>query len=259
MRYKLLAALFVALLLESRHFAFSPTISKLQPTFMTISADTVLFLDCDDCLYQNNWATAGKITDSIAAYTARLGVDKQKAYALYQEHGTCLKGMLAEGLIDEAGAEDYLREVHSIDYSDIQPDEELVSILAKLRDDMPTWIFTASTAEHAQRCLQRIGLSASLKHRGIVDTRVCKLETKHSRSSFEAAMATAGCMHPAVCILCDDSVKNVKAAKAVGWRTVLVGFTSRDTGEKIHCEEADFHIESLRALPEILPDLFISN
>ena len=34
----------------------------------------VLFLDCDDCLYQNNWATAAKITTSIAAYTARLGV-----------------------------------------------------------------------------------------------------------------------------------------------------------------------------------------
>ncbi|CAK9019566.1 unnamed protein product [Durusdinium trenchii] len=36
----------------------------------------------------------------------------------YEEHGTCLRGLLAEGILDEEGAEEYLREVHAIDYSD---------------------------------------------------------------------------------------------------------------------------------------------
>ena len=51
----------------------------------------MIFVDCDDCLYQNDWATAAKITTSIAAYTASLGVSEEKAYALYKTHGTCLK------------------------------------------------------------------------------------------------------------------------------------------------------------------------
>ena len=66
--------------------------------------------------YQNDWATAKKITTSIAAYTNKLGVSKEEAYALYQKHGTCLKGLLVEGRIDPgAGVEEFLREVHTID------------------------------------------------------------------------------------------------------------------------------------------------
>ena len=102
------------------------------------ASSTVLFLDCDDCLYQNNWATAKKITASIAAYTTgKLGVSKEKAYQLYKTHGTCLKGMLVEGTIDRAGAEDYLREVHEISYGDIDADPALGKMLATVK--VPMW------------------------------------------------------------------------------------------------------------------------
>jgi len=215
-----------------------------------------LFLDCDDCLYQNNWATAEKLTESIAAYTGRLGVDKSEAYALYQEHGTALRGLLAEGILDANGAERYLQKVHEIDYSDIHADPELDLVLSRLRPDWPAWIFTASTSEHVQRCLQRLGLK-SLRVAGIIDTRDCRLETKHSPQSFEIAMAASGCEEPDCCLLCDDSPKNVRAAKSAGWKTVLVGLESRDTGEPVVCKEADFHISSLHLLPDVLPDLFV--
>ena len=202
------------LLCAEREILFTMALKAYKPE--------ILFLDCDDCLYQNDWATARKITKSIAAYTESLGVSSEKAYSLYKEHGTCLKGMLAEGLIDAAAAEDFLLQVHDIDYSDVAADPPLAAILGGLK--VPSWVFTASTKEHAQRCLAAIGI-AELPWRGIVDTRSCKLETKHSPSSFDAAMAAAGVSDPAACLLCDDSVKNIHAAKAHGWRTVLVGTT----------------------------------
>ena len=31
----------------------------------------MIFVDCDDCLYQNEWKTAKRITESIGAYTAK--------------------------------------------------------------------------------------------------------------------------------------------------------------------------------------------
>ena len=102
-----------------------------------------LFLDCDDCLYQNNWATAEKITAAIAAYTNKIGVSRDEAYALYKKHGTCLKGLLVEGRIGQAGVETFLREAHDIDYSDIDADSKLRSVLAELT--APYWVFTAST------------------------------------------------------------------------------------------------------------------
>ena len=215
-----------------------------------------LFLDCDDCIYQNDWATAKKITVSIAAYAAKLGVGPEKAYALYKMHGTCLKGMLAENIIKPEEAENFLKTVHEIDYSDIAADPLLVEILGRLT--VPTWVFTASTSEHAQRCMTAVGLAelAEQRFKGIVDTRTCKLETKHSPASFQAAMAAAGTTDPASCTLCDDSVKNIVAAKKLGWRTVLVGLKDRDTGAPIDCPQADSLIPSLHHLPEVLPELF---
>jgi putative hydrolase of the HAD superfamily/pyrimidine and pyridine-specific 5'-nucleotidase len=215
----------------------------------------VLFLDCDDCLYQNNWATAQKITASIATYTARLGVSQERAYSLYKQYGTCLRGMMAEGLVDAVGVEEFLHEVHQIDYSDICADQPLAEMLSRLR--IPAFVFTASTREHASRCLQRLGLD-QLPLRGIIDCRTCELETKHSRSSFEIAMKLAGVTDPSACVFCDDSTRNVIAAKELGWRTVLVGLKDRDTGVPVTCDAADVAIDSLHHLATAMPELFHS-
>ena len=101
--------------------------------------------------------------------------------------------------------------------------------------------------------------SLSLYWKGVIDTRSCKLETKHSRASFEAAMEIAGVMEPGACIFCDDSVKNICAAKSVGWRTVLVGLVDRDSGVPIRCDAADVHIATLHELPEHFPELMGQN
>jgi pyrimidine 5'-nucleotidase len=214
---------------------------------------SVIFFDCDDTLYQNSWRTMRKITDSIEKYTERLGVDSAKGYELYKTYGTCLKGLLAEGFLKEADTEEYLKAVHAIDLSDIKPDPALRDCLARL--SKPSWIFTASAREHAERCLERIGL-AGLDWRGIIDTRTCGLETKHSEVSFRTAMRTAGVTDPAACLFCDDSAKNITAAAAVGWRTVLVGKVDPVSGAEVKCEAAEFHIESLHELPKVLPDIF---
>lgn len=206
------------------------------------------------CNIAPQWATAAKLTTSISDYTAKLGVSPERAYQLYKSHGTCLKGLLAEGLIDkDTGAEDFLLAVHLIDYSDISLDPVLQATLERLR--LPTWIFTASTREHAGRCLDKLGFSG-IPFRGIVDTRTCGLETKHSDASFQAAMVAAGVSDPAGCVLCDDSVKNIQAAKKMGWTTVLVGKVDRDTGAPVQCAAADAHIETLHSLPDVLPELF---
>ena len=69
-------------------------------------------------------------------------------------------------------------------------------------------------------------------------------------------MKVANVSDPAACVFCDDSVKNIKAAKAIGWRTVLVGDRDRDTGKPLECEAADFRVSSLHSLPAVLPECF---
>jgi len=189
------------------------------------------------------------------ADTAKLGVSKEQAYSLYKKYGTCIKGLVEEGRIDAAGVDSFLHEVHLISYDDIKPDPKLREVLSALTVTN-TWIFTASTAEHAGRCLSRLGLSELPFANRCIDCRSCKLETKHSRSSFESAMRLAGVSDPSACVFCDDSVKNIMAAKQVGWRTVLVGKKDRDTGMPVVCEAADVHLGSLRELREAMPELF---
>ena len=69
-------------------------------------------------------------------------------------------------------------------------------------------------------------------------------------------MGAAKVTDPSRCMLLDDSVKNIQMAKQVGFVTVLVGKTSRDTGASIVCAEADFHISKVAELEAVLPGLF---
>ena len=219
-----------------------------------------LFLDCDDCLYQNEWKTEKRITASINQYLPKLGVAPDRAFSLYQQYGTTLKGLMAEGHLNAAGAEAFLVNAHSIDYCDIQADPALADVLSKLRT--PSWIFTAGTSEHAERCLAHLGLDGLRRYiEGIIDVRSCKFESKHSETSFAAALRAARehdpSLKPEECCLCDDSVRNITRAKAMGWRTVLVGDTERATGLPRTCDAADFVIPSLHSLPSVMPQLFL--
>ena len=58
------------------------------------------------------------------------------------------------------------------------------------------------------------------------------------------------------CILIDDSQTNIRVAKQAGWTTVLVGFESRDKKSQKDFEYADFVIDRLSHLDQVLPDLF---
>ena len=94
-------------------------------------------------------------------------------------------------------------------------------------------VFTASTKEHASRCLAKVLAPSTVDDlfSVIVDKRTCKLDTKHSPASFAAAMDAAGvppyvrASGPASCILIDDSVTNIKCAKQM--RCTLFLFVPR--------------------------------
>ena len=241
---------------------------------MPAATTRALFLDCDDCLYQNEWRTEARITANMSEYLeTHLGIDKEKANSLYKQYGTTLRGLLQEELINRDGADAFLVDAHTIDYSDITPDPQLASVLSKLA--LPTWVFTAGTKEHAIRCMDSLQLSGHLALEGIIDVRVCQFESKHSEVAFACALDAArrrwgsmrrthyayssSTLRPEECLLCDDSPKNIQRAKALGWRTVLVGKTEKGTGApRAPCEAADFVVSSLHELPTILPELFSS-
>mmetsp|Transcript_28571 Transcript_28571/g.58404 ORF Transcript_28571/g.58404 Transcript_28571/m.58404 type:complete len:556 (+) Transcript_28571:130-1797(+) len=221
-----------------------------------VSSNLVCFFDCDDCLYFNNWGTAKLLTAKIEHYCRdHLSLPEGKAYELYKKHGTCLRGLLEEGLIADSGVDAFLEAVHDIPLHDIHPSPELRALL--LRTPFPRWVFTASVASHAKRCLQRLGIDDLFL--GIIDCKACNLATKHSPSAFADAMRVAGVGEGegGRCVFFDDSVKNLHTAKVdMGWNTVLVGLYGRDDGQRIVCGEADYEVDSILDIEKELPFLF---
>ena len=217
----------------------------------------VVFFDCDDCLYFDNWKVAQMLTDSIDRWCVTNGLKEGQAYELYKQYGTALKGLLAEGYIDGSAEaiDDFLQGVHDIDVmANLNRDHRLRQLLLEMDPSIPKYIFTASVRDHAERCLKALGIDDLFVD--IVDVKACNLETKHSPSSFQAAMRIAGVTNPEACVFLDDSVRNINAARQVGWRSILVGRVCRDTGQPITADDAEAEIDVIHQFPKVLPELF---
>lgn len=216
-----------------------------------------IFFDCDDCLYFDDWKTANRLTKKIDDYCVqKLGLPEGKAYELYKNYGTCLKGLLAEDYLDKNDIDNFLEAVHDIPL-EFPKDDELRFMLLDLDPTIPKFIFTASVWHHAQRCLQQLGIDDLFPVERIIDCKCCDLETKHSPHSFQSAMAIAGVKDGSRCLLLDDNLSNLEAARRQGWQKVLVGEKGRDCGTLITSPHAELQIETIHKLKEAMPELFV--
>ena len=66
----------------------------------------------------------------------------------------------------------------------------------------------------------------------------------------------AGVKLPEACLFFDDNVTNIKAARGIGWRSVLVGRVGRDCGRPVSSEHAELEVDRIHDLPAVLPELF---
>ena len=158
--------------------------SSLSGVMTTLPS--VVFFDCDDCLYKNDWKVANMLTAKIEDFcSTRMAMREGYAYELYKKYGTCLRGMQEEGLMDDALLEEYLEFCHDIPlHHHIKPDPELRAMLQSIA--LPKWVFTASIKAHAERCLDLLGVGDLFE--GIIDVRAVDWLTKHNPDAYTKAM-----------------------------------------------------------------------
>lgn len=216
----------------------------------------VIFFDCDDCLYFDGWVLANQLTSKIDEWCVNIGLKHGQAYELYKQYGTALRGLRAEKYMEDTdeATDEFLRYVHNVPGADhLHRDEELRKVLSGMDPSIPKYIFTASVREHAERCLKALGIEDLFVD--IIDCKACDLETKHSHHAFKKAMKIAGVRDPATCLFFDDSVRNIRTARDIGWRAVLVGRVGRDNGQPISSEHAELELDRIHDLPKVFPDL----
>ncbi|PVU86040.1 hypothetical protein BB559_006700 [Furculomyces boomerangus] len=161
-------------------------------------------------------------------------------------------GLAIRGLIQH-------HDVDPVDY-DIKVDqslpiEDLLSRDEKLRQMIQNcsahrWAFTNAGLPHATRVLKTLGVNDLFEGIIYCDYTEPDFPCKPYPEAYIKAMKMAGVSDPKKCFLVDDSIKNINAAKEMGWTAILV------TESKEHKNVGDAQIEEIYELSAVLPQLF---
>lgn len=204
----------------------------------------VLLIDLDDTVYPSDCGLMKEVGRLILRYMVeRMGIPPDEAVVLrrqyFLQYGTTLRGLQEHHQVD---TEDYLDFVHQIPLERyLRPDPELDAALATIPQEKV--IFTNATAEHAWRVLELVGVRRHFQR--VVDLRALRYVNKPDPGAYLRALALLGVPAEA-CALVEDSVRNLRPAKALGMATVLVGQDGADE------EGVDVAIPRLADLPKAL-------
>jgi len=175
--------------------------------------------DLDNTLYPAECDLFAQIDVAMTRYVSHLlGVEREEALRLqklyYLEHGTTLAGLMAR---HSADPHHFLAAVHDIDYSPITPDPELCDLLRALPGRR--FVFTNGSRGHAARVVARLGAEGLFDDLFAIEDMA--FEPKPSPASFRRLLDRHG-FAAEQAIFFDDLPRNVAAAKALGFATVLV-------------------------------------
>jgi pyrimidine 5'-nucleotidase len=203
-----------------------------------------LFFDLDETLYPTSSGLWTAIRERINAYMrGRMGFSPDQIEVLreqyFREYGTTLRGLQANYTVD---MEDYLAFVHDIPLKPhLHPDPELRGVIETL--PARKYIFTNADSLHANRVLDVLGLQGCFD--GILDVHTFAPYCKPMPESFELALRAAGSPDRRMCALLDDQARITRAARSLGFYTILVGKDSAG-------EDADAALVRWTELPGLL-------
>jgi len=179
-----------------------------------------LIFDLDETLYPRGSGVMEEIRRLILRYMIeRLGMDAEEARALRRryliEYGTTMAGLLRHQHIDPDDYLDYVHDFPARRY--LRTNDELDAVLEAIPLQKAIW--TNGTRAHAVRVLSALGVRRHFSR--IVDVRDMGYISKPAPESYRRLLGMLGAEGPE-CILVEDSVRNLRPAKAMGMITVLV-------------------------------------
>lgn len=159
-------------------------------------------------------------------------------------YGTTLEGLRIH---HQVNPDHYLAYVHDLPLEDyLQEDPILRDLLKTLPQDL--WIFTNADHHHAQRVLEKLGIADLFS--GIVDLLSLNFVVKPNPKAYKKALKIAGGIDPSSCILFDDLLPNLIAAKKLGFTTTLVGKNGQSPNY------LDFQLDTIHDMKNYMPELW---
>ncbi len=179
----------------------------------------VWLFDLDNTLYPASCRLFDQVDVAMGRYVAdMLSLEPAEARALqkqyYREHGTTLRGLMDNHDIDP---HDYLRAVHDIDLSPVQPNPRLDAALARLPGRK--LIFTNGSVPHAEGVLGRLGVGHHFE--AIFDIVASDFVPKPEPAPYHKLLAEHG-IAPTRAFFAEDSARNLVPAHELGMTTLYV-------------------------------------
>lgn len=199
--------------------------------------------DLDNTLYPASLQVFPLIDRRINLYmTRKLGIPEAEVDGLrrlyWKLYGVTLNGLMRHYRVDP---EDYLRYVHDVDLSTLlKPNLRLRSSLEKI--PVPKVIFTNGSSAHAQNVLSALDIEHLFDD--IFDVRVAGFLPKPLREPYHKVLDLMN-VSGQECVMVDDIPENLKTAKAMGMKTILVGSSNGH-------EYIDFCVEKACGVSEII-------
>ena len=196
--------------------------------------ETFVF-DLDNTLYPASSDLWPKIDDRITLFMIRLfGLDSLSLRALqkhyYQRYGTTLRGLMTEHGVD---AETYLRYVHDVDRSSIEPDHSLAAAIAALPGRK--LILTNGSREHAVETARALGVDHLFED--IFDIVAADFVAKPDAEIYDRFFLKHA-IDPRRAALFEDIARNLEVPHRHGVTTVLVEPPSEVYAAREHWEIA---------------------
>jgi len=111
----------------------------------------------------------------------------------------------------------FLEEVHKLDYSIVNPNQDLKESLQNLKGEK--FIFTNANLQHANMILEKLQITNQFK--GIFDIKMANYIPKPEIESYEKFIETYN-IDPKKSIMFDDIARNLVPASKVGFTTVWI-------------------------------------
>lgn len=199
--------------------------NRLTPEFDLGRVQTWIF-DVDNTLYPAECDLFSQIHIRMAEFVAKtLSLNLEAAKLVRREYftkyGTTMRGLMEEHGVDP---NDYMAYVHDVDYSPIKRDDALRQLIEGLPGRK--LIFTNASLEHGQKCARQLGVEDLFD--GWFDIRDAAYEPKPDMAAYHKFAARFE-VEPQRAIFFEDTLKNLKSAKQLGWQTAYIDPTVETT------------------------------
>ncbi|KAG8872933.1 hypothetical protein FRB97_007161 [Tulasnella sp. 331] len=232
---------------------------------------SIIWFDIDNTLYPASVKINELMGERIHAYFVAMGLEDDEARKMhmryYSEYGLALRGLVRHHKID---ALDFDRKVDGSLPLDrvLKPDPAVRRLLEDIdRSKTRVWALTNAYTNHAQRVLKILKLDDLIERVVYCDYTKPDFACKPEPEFYHDAMAQARVNDPSKCFFVDDNLKNVQAAKRLGWgssvyfqedpqRSELVASGAQHPVELKNVEGVDATITSLHSLRKVWPQFF---